>query len=421
MILKIIYRNLVYKPLNAMLSLILLMLSVAIISLLLVANKQVNEKLDKDLQDIDMVVGAKGSPLQLVLSAIYHVDAPTGNISKKEADKLLKNPMIERAIPLAYGDSYKGYRILGTTAEYVKIFNASLKEGKIFENQMEVVLGAGVAKRTGLKPGDTFHGTHGEDARGQVHEDVDYRIVGVLNATGTVIDQLLLTNVKSVWHIHDDEHEDKEEKQDEVRAENEVINEEEHADEEEHNHAEDEHDKQITALLVKFRSPMGIMMLPRMINEQTSMQAAIPTLEINRLVNLMGIGITTLQGIALAIMLIAGLSVFVSLYNRLKERKFEHALMRSMGTSRSVILLLLLAEGLLLSVIGFIAGIALCRVGLVLLTRVASEDFRFTFSYGWVPQEWWLFGITLIIGIFASAIPAIKAYRLNIAKTLSDG
>jgi putative ABC transport system permease protein len=414
MMLKIIYRNLVHKPLNALLSLILLMLSVAIISLLLVAGKQVNEKLDKDLQDIDMVVGAKGSPLQLVLSAIYHVDAPTGNISKAEADKLARNPMIEKAIPMAYGDSYKGYRILGTNADYITLYNAVLKEGKLFEQSMEVVIGAGVAKRTGLAVGDQFNGTHGEDVRGQVHEEVDYRVVGVLETSGTVIDQLLITNVASVWHIHDEAHGP--EKDDHTEAAH---------DSEGHDHDEaaptGEVDKQITAMLIKFRSPMAIMMLPRTINEQTSMQAAIPTLEINRLVNLMGIGITTLQGIALAIMLIAGLSVFVSLYNRLKERKFEHALMRSMGTSRGKIFLLLLAEGLLLAVIGFIAGIALCRVGLVMLNRVAATDFRFSFNYNWVPQEWWLFGITLFIGIFAAAIPAVKGYRLNIAKTLSDG
>jgi putative ABC transport system permease protein len=415
MMLKIIYRNLVHKPLNALLSLALLMLSVAIISVLLVAGKQVNEKLDKDLQDVDMVVGAKGSPLQLVLSAIYHVDAPTGNISKAEADKLSLNPMIETAIPMAYGDSYKGYRILGTTADYISLYEGVLKEGTLFIKPMEVVIGAGVAKRTGLVLGATFHGTHGEDARGQVHEDIDYKIVGILAPTGTVIDQLLLTNVESVWNIHDEAHGGE-------AAAHETEN---HDHEGEHEHDEEpatpDEERQITAMLVKFRSPMGIMMLPRMINEQTSMQAAIPTLEINRLVNLMGIGITTLEGIALAIMLIAGLSVFVSLFNRLKERRFEHALMRSMGTSRGVIFFLLLAEGLLLAIAGFVAGILLCRVGLWLLNKQAASDFKFSFSYQWVSEEWWLFGVTILIGIFAAIIPAIKAYRLNIAKTLSDG
>ena len=411
MMLKIIYRNLVYKPLNALLSLALLMLSVAIISLLLVAGKQVSEKLDNDLEGVDMVVGAKGSPLQLVLSAVYHVDAPTGNISKKEADKLAKNPLIETAIPLAYGDSYKGYRILGTTPAYPDMYKGEMMAGVIFANPMEVVAGAAVAQKEKLTIGSTFNSTHGEDARGQVHESAPYKVVGIMKASGTVLDQLLLTSVESIWDIHEESHDLKKVP---PHVEGEEIHHEDHTE-------EPEADKQITALLIKFRSPMGIMMLPRMINENSTMQAAVPTLEINRLVNLMGIGISTLQGIALAIMLIAGLSVFVSLYNRLKERKFEHALMRSMGTSRGVIFWLLLSEGLFLSILGFAAGIALCRVGLSLLNNLTAEDFHFQFGYGWVKEEGWLLGITLLIGIFAAIIPAVKAYRLNIAKTLSDG
>ncbi len=412
MMLKIIYRNLVHKPLNGLLSLALLTLSVAIISLLMVAGSQVSEKLDKDLQGIDMVVGAKGSPLQLVLSAVYHVDAPTGNISKKEADKLARNPMVERAIPLSYGDSYKGYRILGTTPEYLALYNAGLEQGEIFSASMQVVAGAKAAQRLGLKPGDEFLSTHGEDSKGQVHEETAYKITGVLKPSGTVVDQLLLTSTESVWDMHDEEHGAPEPAKLPASL---------HPSEDRHHPEEPEEDRQITALLIKFRSPMGIMMLPRMINEDTKMQAAVPALEINRLVNLMGIGITTLEGIALAIMLIAGLSVFVSLFNRLKERQFEHALMRSMGTSRSVIFMLLLAEGLLLSLVGFFTGIALCRFGLMLLNDMAASDFKFSFSYHWVAEEWWLFGVTILIGIFAAAIPAAKAYRLNIAKTLTDG
>jgi putative ABC transport system permease protein len=339
------------------------------------------------------------------------VDAPTGNISKAEADKLAKNPLIETAIPLAYGDSYKGYRILGTTADYPGMYKAELNEGVLFSKPMEVVAGAAVAQKEKLTIGTTFNSTHGEDARGQVHESAPYKVVGIMKPSGTVLDQLLLTSVESIWDIHDEGHQLKTVP---PHVEGEEIHHEDHTE-------EPEADKQITALLIKFRSPMGIMMLPRMINENSTMQAAVPTLEINRLVNLMGIGISTLQGIALAIMLIAGLSVFVSLYNRLKERKFEHALMRSMGTSRGVIFMLLMAEGLFLSLAGFVAGIGLCRIGLSMLNKRSAEEFHFQFGYNWVPEEAWLLAITLLIGIFAAIIPAVKAYRLNIAKTLSDG
>ncbi|MCU0387198.1 MAG: FtsX-like permease family protein, partial [Chitinophagaceae bacterium] len=345
-----------------------------------------------------------------------HVDAPTGNISKAEADKLARNPMVEKTIQLSFGDSYKGYRIVGTTPAYLDMYNASLAKGGLFSKSMEVVVGAAVAKRTGLKVGDAFFSTHGEDERGHTHEESQFLVTGVLQTTGSVIDQLIITNLESVWDIHGEMHEDNPE----------VAHEEHDGDEKHHTENEvgeetEDRGLQITAMLVKFRSPMAVMMLPRTINEQTSMQAAVPTLEINRLMNLMGIGIATLQGVALAIMLIAGLSVFVSLFNRLKERQFEHALMRTMGTSRRLIFLILVAEGLLLSIAGFVFGILLSRIGLILLNKVAAADFRFSFGYGWVLEEWWLLIITILIGIFAAAIPAFKAAKLNIAQTLSDG
>lgn len=396
MILKIIFRNLVHKPWNALLSLLLLTLSVAIISLLMLANEQVQNKLDKDLKNIDLVVGAKGSPLQLVLSSIYHVDAPTGNIPLEEAEKIAEDVLVDQAIPLSYGDSYKGYRILGTTPAFFTMYEATTAQGGMFEETMEVVIGAQVAQRTGLKVGSTFHGTHGEGDNGHVHEDMDYKVTGILAPAGNVIDQLIITSVNSVWDIHND-----------------------HA-EESANEAPEAPRKEITALLVSFHSPMGIMSLPRRINANTSMQAVVPSLEINRLLNMMGVGIAAIQGIALAIMVIAGISVFVALYNRLKERKYEHALLRTMGSSRGTLLGMLLAEGLLLSIAGYVLGMLLSRAGISMLNTVAQKDFRFQFSTAPVAAEGWLFIVTIFIGIFAALLPAIKAYRLNIAKTLGD-
>jgi putative ABC transport system permease protein len=165
---------------------------------------------------------------------------------------------------------------------------------------------------------------------------------------------------------------------------------------------------------------MGIMSLPRRINANTSLQAVVPSLEINRLLNMMGVGIAAIQGIAVAIMVIAGLSVFVALYNRLKERQYEHALMRTMGSSRGTLLGMLLAEGLILAIAGYILGILLSRAGISILNAVAQKDFRFQFNTAPVAAEGWLFVFTLFIGIFAALLPAIKAYRLNIAKTLGD-
>jgi len=163
------------------------------------------------------------------------------------------------------------------------------------------------------------------------------------------------------------------------------------------------------------------MMLPRIINQTTNMQAAVPTLEMNRLLNLMGIGIQTMQGIAAAIMLISGFSVFIALYNRLRQRRYEHALIRSMGGSRGALLWLTLAEGWALALAGFVLGLLLSRLGLMLLNGYAGKNFHFQFGYQIISAEWVLLAVTLLVGTLAALLPAVKAFRLNISQTLAQG
>ncbi|SFD45598.1 putative ABC transport system permease protein [Chitinophaga sp. CF118] len=392
MTLKLIIRNILYKPLSTVLSWILLLFGVAIISLLLVVQQQLEQKFSNDLQDVDLIIGAKGSPLQLVLSAIYHVDAPTGNISENEVNRIIHNPLIQQSIPLAYGDNFRGYCILGTDSSYIK--KAQFARGKLFHQSMEAVLGSNVAATNNMDVGSTFIGTHGQGIHGHQHKGHYYKVVGILRPTGTVIDNLVITNIATIREIH--EHHDD-------------------GDVDDHN------EKQITAVLVKFRSPMGLMILPRMINETTNMQAASPVLEINRLVGLMGIGVITLQYIAIAIMIMAGLSVFISLFNRLHERKYEMALLRSLGYSRFRLFSIIMAEGLLLSVVGFISGIVVSRIGLLLLNNYASAEYHFNLqAFSFLNGEIVLLVVTLGIGIIASVFPALSVFKLNISKTLAD-
>jgi putative ABC transport system permease protein len=409
MIRKIIFRNLLHKPLTTLLSIILLMFGVGIISLILLIYRQMENKFDNDLKDVDLVVGAKGSPLQLVLSAVYHIDAPTGNILLADAARIIHDPLVEQAIPLAYGDSYKSFRIVGTDSQYLEKYAATFKEGNLFRNVMEAVVGKNVADATGLKRGDSFFGTHGLGSKGHVHKEFAYTVVGILKPSNTVLDNLVLTNIETVWKIHEHHHHDgdNDEKDEDANTKDST--------------ATRKPENEITALLIKFRSPMGIMTLPRIINETTSMQSASPTLEISRLFDLMGIGVTTLQMVALAIMLISGLSVFISLYIRLKERKYELALVRSLGSSRSKLFLLIFVEGLLLSLIGFAAGICLSRLGLFLLNLYSSSSYHIHFTLTeFIPEEYYLLLVTMGIGITASLIPAVKAFNLNISKTLAD-
>lgn len=407
MLIKIITQNLLYRWGATLLSIILLCSGVAIISLVMTTQEQVTQKMDNDLKDIDLVVGAKGSPLQLVLSAVYHIDAPTGNIKMSDAEKIMKNPMVEQAIPLAYGDSYEGYRIVGTNGNYLAKYNAVIKNGRMFNEPMEVVLGSEVAERKKLKPGNFFIGSHGlGNEEEHLHKGYNYKVTGILAATHTVLDELIITPVASVWLVHrshdDHDHHDEDDHHD-------------------HDHELTEAEQELTALLLKFRTPAAQLTMPRLINEQTNMQAASPVLEINRLMGLMGTGFIALQALAGMLMLIAGLSVFLSLYSRLAERKYEMALARSMGCSRIKLFIIVLLEGLFICITGFIAGMALSAAGAVWLGSNAVFANRLDTGISALLSKdiWVLFAVTLAIGFAAALIPSLKAYHINISKTLA--
>ncbi|MTI21727.1 ABC transporter permease [Fulvivirga sp. RKSG066] len=405
-IFKLSYRNTISRPLSTSLSLILFTLGVGMISLLLQINRHIQTQMENNIKDIDMVVGAKGSPLQLILSAVYHIDDPTGNISFDEARQLKKNRLVESGIPLSYGDSYKGYRIVGSEHDYPNMYDATLNRGRLWQSPFEVTIGATVAKTLNITIGDKFSGSHGLIAGGETHDDHPYKVVGTFNTTNSVVDQLILTASESVWYAHHQESSD------------DASHKDEHGTQENHK-KNTEHD--ITAMLIKFKSPMGMIQLPRMVNENTNMQAALPAYEIGRLFNLMGVGIDTLSAIAIVIMAVSGLSVFISLYSALKDREYEMAFMRAYGSTRWQLVWLVLQEGLLLTLSGFLLGIIFCRVGLWMVSELLETNYHYTFSgWVWLQEEWWLLGTALTIGLLSSLLPAIRVFHINISKALAN-
>jgi putative ABC transport system permease protein len=331
------------RALNAALNVLLLGLGVGTIVVLLLFSRQFEQRLGRDAQGIDLVVGAKGSPLQLILSSVYHLDIPTGNIPLQEADKLKSNPLIKATVPLALGDSYEGFRIVGTNHDYVSLYEGKTIEGRLWNKSFEAVLGSEVAAHARLKIGDTFVGSHGIVEAGEKHEHSPYTIVGLLAQSGSVLDRLVLTGVESVWEVHGQgPHEDDDE----------------HGKSKDGEPAKEQHlqPQEVTAVLVQYRSPMAAAVLPRQINSQTALQAASPAFESARLLNIVGVGIDAVQAFALVLILCAGLSVFIALYNALRERSYDLAVMRSLGASRVKLLSAVLIEGLILTTLGVLLG-----------------------------------------------------------------
>lgn len=390
------YKNILSKPLGSLLSILLLAMGTGLISILLHADRRIQENLENNLESIDMVVGAKGSPLQLILSAVYHVDDPTGNIPLADARRVMQHPMVGKSVMLAYGDYYEGYRILGTTHQYPEWYSATIAEGRLWEDQMEVCVGHALARKLGLSLGDRFVGTHGKDA-GHVHDDKPYTVVGIFEPVNAVIDNLLLTSIESVWSVHDD---DIPEGEDVFSVSSEG--------------------KEVTALLVQFRNPIGLIQLPAFVNDQTTLQAAIPVYEISRLMNLLGIGFDGLRFIAWLIIGVSALSILFALLQSLRERRHELALIRSWGAGKSTLFLLLLYEGLLLSWVGYICGILASRLLLWIFATVAPQMELYGIRPYWTTrEELWLLLAVSILGLLSAALPAWQAVRVNISKTLS--
>jgi len=394
-----------HKALSTALTVTTFAAGVAMIVVLLLVNAQLQNEFTNNLQGIDLVVGAKGSPMQLILSSVFHLDVPTGNIPLDQAEQLSKHPMVKEAIPLALGDNFRGFRIVGTTTAYPEHYQAKLKTGgRYWKKEMEAVLGAEVASRSGLKPGDTFSGSHGLTMGGEVHAQFPYTVVGVMQPTDSVLDRLILTGKESVWYIHEHHHHD----HDDGDGDGD--------DDDEAGHGSG---REITALLISYNSPLAAAGLPRLINKTTSMQAASPAFEMARLNAFMGRGTETVQYFAWFLIALAGFGIFAGLYNAMTERRYDLALMRSFGARPEKLFTLMMAESLVVALIGAALGIV---AGHLLVegisTWLANTKHIHMTGMLFLSEELWILPVSLAVGAVAALLPAIRVYRIDIFKTL---
>ncbi|MFM1979341.1 MAG: hypothetical protein RLZ68_606, partial [Pseudomonadota bacterium] len=276
------------------LNVLLLSLGLASITFLMLVGAQLSKAFDRDLAGIDVVVGAKGSPMQLILSGVLHIDVPPGNVPLKAVRELEKNLLVASIIPISLGDSLQGFRIVGTSHAYLEHYQARLMQGALWKQPMQVVLGATVARKLGLKLGNTFAGSHGLGGGGHMHGDNSYTVTGILQPSGSVLDRLILTDTASVWKVHEDYTASPDDTAEDRKAM--------------------EDDREITMALVKYKTPMAALSFPRFVNTSTEMQAAAPALEITRLLHMLGLGTDVLRAFAGVLLLTAGLSVFIALW-----------------------------------------------------------------------------------------------------------
>jgi putative ABC transport system permease protein len=404
-VLTLSWRYLWSRPLSTVLNLLLLALGLASMAFVLIARDQVDRAFERDLAGIDLVVGAKGSPMQLILAGVFHLDVPPGNIPLAEANQLARHPQVAQLIPLSLGDNLGGFRIVGTTRDYPAHYGAQLARGAFWQAPLEAVLGAQVAQRTGLQPGQAFEGAHGLGTGGAVHGATPYTVTGVLAPCGCVLDRLVLTATESVWRVHDDMH----------AGAN--MSEAERAELAEALAAE----REITLALIRYRTPLAAVSLPRFINQSTSMQAAAPAVEITRLLSMVGVGTQVLRVLAAVLLVVAGLSVFIALWSAVRERRADLAMLRMLGAPPARVAALLLCEALWLALLACVLGLLAAHALTALMGEMlmARHSLAIT-GWQWVPGEAWVPVLAFGVAVVAAFVPAASAYRVDVTQLLNS-
>lgn len=407
MLIRLVFASIRRKPLGWAFHILSLALGVAVVVALLAIDHGLDDRFTRDLGGIDLVVGAKGSPLQIILSSVFQIDQPTGNVPTAVLDRLKRNMLVKDAVPISLGDNVGGYRIVGTSVGYPHLYDARLAAGRYWTRPLEAVLGDEVAREERLKVGDIFVGEHGLARGGERHDHSPYRVVGVLAPTATVLDRLALTDTASVWKVH--EHENAEHAA-AVAAETQNAE------------GPDSYPavgQEVTSILVRYRSAMGALMLPRLLKNAPGVQTAVPAVEMIRLNQLLGTGGDVLRGFGIGLLALSGVGFFVALLSAVQERQRELALLRALGGGPALLLKLVLAEALLLGAAGGVTGLALGRIAAAVAVHVVAKGGGPALSLPDIGRvDMMIVAAGMLLALLAALLPAIAAYRLRPAEIL---
>ena len=409
------WRYLWARPMGALLNVLLLTLGLASISFLLLVSHHLERAFDRDLAGIDVVVGAKGSPMQLILAGVLHLDVPPGNVNWAAVKALANNPLVAEIIPISLGDSFQGFRIVGSTQAYVAHYQAPVAQGRLWDAPMQVVLGATVARKLGMAVGQSFAGSHGLGGAGHQHGDHAYTVVGILGATGSVLDRLILTDSASVWRVHEPAHMDQGEAKDDHDTDHD------HHDDHDADKAVPDDKREITMALVRYTTPMAAVSFPRWVNTTTDMQAAAPALEVTRLLHMLGLGTDVLRAFAGMLLLTAGLSVFIALWSAVRERRGDLALLRMLGAPASRIASLLLTEALWLALLSSLCALVLGQLFVLGLgAMLGLESALLAAGMLWPSALLLVPALAVLVSLGAALLPAWDAYRSDVLQLLQS-
>jgi len=390
----LIWRNLAHRKSLSLLTVFSVAVTIALFAVLLLSKDGIEQGAEKGYGPFELVIGADGSESQLVMSTFYRVGTPTGNIPHDTLDAVRQEPEIDAAFGMTTGDNYNGFPIVGVDPGYFQIRYADrpLASGSLYRETGEVAVGYYAAKELGVQVGDTFRGAHGlvdehaleeeheEDGHEDEHSRFAYKVVGILPKLNTPDDRAVFTTIDYAWAVH--------------------------AGQSEH--------RDITAIIVKPKSLLGAQSMKLKYDKLDNVQAVYASKAVADVLNMVDTG-TRLVTIAMAIcVVLAAVSMLLSLTAAVQERKKDVGLLRLIGKTRSFIMLTLLGEGLLLTVMGLISGLLLGH-----LTAWIVSDAVFT-STGvqinglhMAAGEPALALTAIALGAVAALGPAIRLYRVD--------
>ena len=431
---KIAWRNMQHRALASTLTGLSMALGVAAVICVIVVHSIVDRQFSQFAQGYHLIVGGKGGAMQMVLSTVYHLDKALYPIPWSYYEQFTEGEyasLTDVAVPYCLGDSFSAddqtFRVVATTPDlFDKIHYTTtddgtpigyeFSDGRNFKSDQffEAVIGSVVATHTGLKVGDIFNPTHGIGADGDKHEE--FKIVGVLEPTGTANDRALFANMEGFYLL-----------------EGHALASEPDADPEQPNYGYDaagdrvsalpKAQREVTSILVLCKSDMHAGTLELLINKNPDSvaQAVSPLSQVTKL---LGTFVAPIQLVLLVltflIVLVAAIGIFVSIYNSMNERSHDIAVMRALGASRLAVMLITLFESILLSVCGGLVGIAMghALIGLAspfveARTGVALDMFQFDV------QELILIPALVVLAALVGFLPALSAYRTDVAKSLN--
>lgn len=450
---QLVFKQMRQRALSSWLTTLSVLLGVALAIAVMLVQREGQAIFGQSEFGYDVIVGTKGSPLQLTLNTVYHIDRSAGNIPYSVFEQLSipRHPQVRQAIPYAVGDTFRGLRIVATTPrlfgfndegkpydtkfEYRLGRSYELAEGRVFHpRKFEAVIGADVPRLTGLRMGDTFQATHGEEVRGQdpdAHEE-QWTVVGILESTGTANDRVLFIPLLSFYAIG--EHEHALEIQADIKAGEDPARLAARAAQQAASPTKGytmnpdgtfevtlpKEKWQISAVLVRSRSPFAAQTLMYMLPLRTDAMAVNPASVMREFFNVfLSPGARILQAVAFLVTIVAAVGILVSIYNSISARKREIAILRALGATRTRILTLICVEagliGLIGGVLGIVGGHLLAAGGSVYLQRLVGEGINWLATSRW---EWLYLGAVVLIALLAGLVPALKAYRTPVATNL---